>query len=90
MIVGLWSDTHNFPSIPLMKLSAYHKDIGDTVEFMEPGKYYDIVYLSKVFTETREPTGVVSDKVIRGGSGYDLENRLPEYVENRYPDYSLY
>ena len=25
-----------------------------------------------------------------GGSGYDLENRLPEEIEHCYPDYSLY
>lgn len=25
MKIGLWSDSHNFPSLPLMKLSAYHK-----------------------------------------------------------------
>jgi hypothetical protein len=29
-------DGHNFPNIPLMKLSAWHKQKGDTVEWYEP------------------------------------------------------
>ena len=29
-------DGHRFPSIPLMKLSAYHKSIGDQVEWYQP------------------------------------------------------
>ena len=32
MKIGLWSDSHNFPSVPLMKISAYHKSKGDDVE----------------------------------------------------------
>lgn len=34
MKIGLIDvDSHNFPNIPLMKISAYHKAIGDTVEY---------------------------------------------------------
>jgi hypothetical protein len=29
--IGLWSDAVNFPSLPLMKLSAYHKECGENV-----------------------------------------------------------
>lgn len=29
-------DGHNFPSLPLMKLSAWHKEDGDTVEWYDP------------------------------------------------------
>lgn len=37
MRVGLIDvDGHNFPNIPLMKLSAWHKQQGDTVEWYEP------------------------------------------------------
>ena len=32
-----------------MKLSAYHKSQGDTVEFVEENGHYDKVYLSKTF-----------------------------------------
>jgi len=39
-------DGHNFPNLPLMKLSAWHKRRGDKVEFYEPFNakhhgYYD-------------------------------------------------
>lgn len=49
MKIGIWSDTVGFPSLPLMKLSAYHKSLGDTVEFIQEGEHYDKAYLSKVF-----------------------------------------
>ena len=50
MKIDLWSDSHNFPSLPLMKLSAYHKSIGDEAEPFDHTKYYDLVYASKVFS----------------------------------------
>lgn len=34
MKIGLWSDSVSFPSLPLMKLSSYHKSLGDTVELI--------------------------------------------------------
>ncbi len=45
------SDRTRFPNLPLMKLSAYHKAKGDTVERFLPlaAHTYDIVYSSKVF-----------------------------------------
>ena len=32
-------DGHNFPNIPLMKLSAWHKKQGDSVEWYEQMKH---------------------------------------------------
>lgn len=92
MKVGLIDvDSHNFPNLPLMKLSAFHKNSGDDVEFVQDGGKYDLVYMSKVFTESTEPDiDFVAPKIIRGGSGYDLKNRLPYEIEHTYPDYSLY
>lgn len=50
MIVGLLDvDSHNFPNLPLMKISAYHKNLGDSVEFVQSGHNYDQVYISKIF-----------------------------------------
>ena len=54
-VIGLWSDSHNFPSVPLMKLSAYHKGQGDIVELLQEEGEYDLVYFSKVFSESSEP-----------------------------------
>lgn len=74
-----------------MKLSAYHKSLGDDVEMWSAdAQRYDIVYASKVFTFSKMPEIHNAEKLICGGSGFDLTNRLPDEVEHQYPDYSLY
>lgn len=94
MNIGLIDvDGHNFPNLALMKLSAWHKAQGDTVEWWDGFGQYDRVYMSKVFDETYspdipEPTNAV--EIVKGGTGYGLENRLPDEIEHIYPDYSLY
>lgn len=78
MRVGLIDvDGHNFPSLPLMKLSAWHKQQGDTVEWYEPLMHgfpnppFDKVYMSKVFSFTQDYQYFVNaNEVIKGGSGY--------------------
>ena len=50
MNIGLVDiDGHNFPNLALMKISAYHKSIGDSVSWVDIG-IYDRTYMSKVFT----------------------------------------
>ncbi len=79
MKIGLIDvDGHNFPNLPLMKLSAWHKAQGDTVEWYEPFKglieEYDKVYMSKVFSFTPDYTDPIYAKEIeRGGTGYCIE-----------------
>ena len=94
MKVGLIDvDSHNFPNLALMKISAWHKAKGDTVEWCLPLDRYDIVYQSKVFDETYSPDIEwipMADKIIRGGTGYGLDNTLPDEIEHMYPDYSIY
>ena len=94
MIVGLIDvDGHNFPNLALMKLSAWHKAQGDTVEWWSGFGEYDLVYMSKVFDSTYSPDAmepVNTRQIIKGGTGYGLDNRLPDEVEHIYPDYSLY
>lgn len=94
MVIGLIDvDDHHFPNLALMKLSAWHKSQGDTVEWWWGWGKYDRVYMSKVFDDiyspdVEEPLNAV--EIIKGGTGYSLDNRLPEEVEHIYPDYSLY
>lgn len=94
MNIGLIDvDGHNFPNLPLMKISAWHKKQGDRVEWAIPLEEYDIVYQSKVFDETysRDIDWIPrAKKVIKGGTGYGLDNILPDDIEHIYPDYSLY
>lgn len=71
-------DGHNFPNIPLMKISAWHKAQGDRVRWYEPFdgliEKYDKVYVSKVFSFTSEyQYPIYADEVQRGGSGYAIE-----------------
>ena len=90
-----------------MKLSAYHKSLGDDVEwYSQEETMYDLVYMSKVFSDEYSkdiPEPKNSIKVIKGGTGYaiklvdgkevyhkELDPSLPNYIEHIYPDYSIY
>lgn len=94
MKIGLIDvDGHHYPNLALMKLSAWHKSQGDTVEWWWGWGQYDRVYMSKVFDETYTPDipePVNAAEIIKGGTGYGLDNRLPDKIEHIYPDYSLY
>lgn len=94
MNIGLIDvDSHNFPNIALMKISAWHKAQGDSVEWCFPLAHYDIVYQSKVFDDTYSPDidwTPQADKIVKGGTGYGLDNTLPDEIEHIYPDYSIY
>ena len=94
MHIGLIDvDSHNFPNLALMKISAWHKKRGDTVEWAFPLAKYDIVYQSKVFDDTYSPDIEwipQAEKIVKGGTGYGLDNKLPDEIEHIYPDYSLY
>ena len=88
-----------------MKLSAYHKGQGDSVEWYDTlGGHYDVVYQSKVFSFSQDFQYFIdADKVVKGGTGYaiqlidgkekynkDLDHNLPVEVELMYPDTSIY
>jgi hypothetical protein len=64
-------DSHNFPSLPLMKLAAHHRTRGDSVSWAMPIDRYDVVYQSKTFTDTLDDPWVYqADQIIRGRPGY--------------------
>lgn len=86
------SDKTNFPNLALMKLSAFHKALGDSVKWYDPmfESSFDRVYSSKVFTFTKEDPYLWFEHLISGGSGYDLKSTLPDEVEHICPDYTLY
>ena len=95
MKIGLIDvDGHHFPNLALMKLAAWHKRRGDTVEWYEPliGGHYDKVYMSKVFTFTDDYMYPVNaDQIEKGGTGYKMYDKdLPEEIESTFPDYSIY
>lgn len=99
MRIGLIDvDGHHFPNLPLMKLSAWHKEHGDSVEWYNPLTAWldppDLVYVSKVFTFTDDyPHPINAGEVLHRGTGYFYPNGGPELsgeIEHIYPDYSLY
>ena len=95
-----------FPNLGLMKISAYHKQKGDTVEWYDAllGGHYDKVYVSKVFSFSPDyEYPINADEIVKGGSGYAIsivdgkevydktkDQSLPEEIEHIYPDYDLY
>lgn len=82
-----------YPNLALMKLSAWHKQRGDDVEWWWGFSQYDRVYMAKVFDETYTrdiPEPVNTHEIVKGGTGYGLDNKLPDEIEHIYPDYSLY
>lgn len=93
MNIGLIDvDGHNFPNLALMKISSYHKAKGDKVHFVHPLEVYDCVYKSKIFIFTPEKELIFdSQKIIKGGTGYDVKSQLPDFIESQTQlDYSLY
>ena len=87
---------HRFPNLVSMKLSGYHKELGDNVvlktdyENLVP---FDKVFISKVFTDTPVPDDVMTMPNIHyGGTGfvYDKAPKLPYEIEHHMPDYHLY
>lgn len=82
-------DGHGYPNLALMRISAYHKAKGDTVEWFMPLEHYDRVYASKVFTFTPDNPYLPPD-TIRGGIGYDPASSLPSEIEDMLPDYTIY
>ena len=87
---------HRFPNLACMKLSGYHKDAGDVVTLKTDYHgldAYDCVYLSKVFTDTAVPEGILAlPNLSYGGTGfyYGKAPPLPAEVEHHMPDYHLY
>ena len=107
MYIGLYDvDSHNFPNLALMKISAYHKQQGDIVEFATPLLHYDKIYVSKVFGDEYSSMTdfcLQADEIVYGGTGFaitiengkevyhkDRDKDLPPEIEHIYPDYDLY
>ncbi len=87
------------PNLAMMKLSRYFKEQGrkvilDRKESFLPGA--EAVYASCVFsfsssqTRTEELRRYYGQSLILGGSGVDIQMRLPDEIEKLPADYTLY
>lgn len=87
---------HRFPNLACMKISSWYKSQGHNVELLlnyDTIENYDKVFISKVFTDTEIPTGLLTLPWIEhGGTGfyYDKAQPLPYEIEHCMPDYHLY
>jgi len=90
--IGLFDVNSKYHNLALMKISAYHKQKGDEVEFYKPlwHSTYDKIYCSKIFTRANKNDNYRTDDMICGGSGIDIKRKLSQEIEHIRPDYSLY
>lgn len=92
--IGLITDSVA-PSLPLMKLSAYHKCIGDQVEIVTNYfEHYDKVYISKIFNLDLPNIKHLdyipqADEVECGGSGYAIKIINGKEIYNKESDQNL-
>lgn len=90
--IGLVSvDGHNFMNLALGRIAAYHKSLGDNVEWAMPmfGQY-DRVYMSKVFSFTPDCQDHYDCEIVKGGTGYGSFEELPAEIDRLQPDYSIF
>ena len=84
-------DDTSFPNLALMKLSAFHKRIGNQVTFNFLIGRYDEVFVSCVFSKNAyKVKNLPFDSLCMGGSGINLQEKLENVTEKTMPDYALY
>lgn len=91
-----WGST-SYLNLALGKLARWHTMQGDRVEWAKPidlfnREHYDIIYASKVFNfspdvDYREYS---YDKLVKGGTGYDIHSQLPTDIDRIQPLYELF
>ena len=87
---------HRFPNLVCMKESGYYKELGHNVKLLtnyEKLESYDLVLISKVFTDTPIDDAILNlPNVKYGGTGfyYDKAPKLDCEIEHHMPDYNLY
>lgn len=95
MKIRLLATDSKIPNLAIMKISTFYKKNGHDVDWYNPlfdSEDTDILYESKIFTFTPDYKYYpLNAEIIRGGTGIDIESRLPDDIENiKELDYSLY
>lgn len=99
MRVGLIQVDGKLPNLALMKLSSWHKNLGDERTIIKPSTIssllvkFDKVYISSIFLENKDFT----INLVRQFKNIDVEvggtyfpKTLPYEVEHTMPDYELF
>jgi hypothetical protein len=89
--IAIYDVDSKIPNLAIMKISAYHKQQGDDVEMYVPlfKDSYDKIYASKIFNFS-DGSLLDEEKMIIGGTGYNMMKNLPQEIEDLQPDYQLY
>lgn len=91
--IGLIDFDGKIPNLALMKLSTFYKSKGAQIFLNDIPKNIDKVYCSVLFTWNKEKASELKNlykNIVFGGTGWDLEIKLPEEIENSKPHYDLY
>lgn len=90
-VIALYDVDSKIPNLALMKISAYHKAMGDEVVSYDPlwKSTYDKIYASTIF-KFSDKSLLEPDIMEIGGTGWDIQKKLPDEIEAMSPDYSFY
>lgn len=96
--VVLYDIDSKIPNLALMKISRYYKQLGYHVELSKEIKYStaDRYFAGSVFhndkstKRIRQLIDIYGTDIEIGGSGFDLEKKLPAKIDGCFPDYDLY
>jgi hypothetical protein len=88
------------PNIVIAKESTHYKELGEKVILVTPNEIlgskrkFEKLIASAIFTKSKPICEKLKeqygDLIEIGGTGWDIEKKLPEEIENCKPDYDLY
>ena len=90
-VIALYDVDSKIPNLALMKISAFHKNLGHDVVKYDPlwKNTYDKIYASTIF-KFSDKSLLEPDIMEIGGTGWDINKKLPDEIEQQIPDYSFY
>ncbi len=90
MLIGLYNLEPKVENTAMMQVSEYHKNRGDQVEIYSPIFHhrYDRIYAFSIFSFTNKSG--IRRGMICGGTGFDIQSKLPDKIESCDLDYSIF
>jgi len=71
-------------NVAILKIAQYHINSGDNVKWYQPlfDQNIDKLYISKIFTFSKDLAYLPQCEIIKGGTGYDITSKLPSEIES--------
>jgi hypothetical protein len=88
MNIGLYNLEPSIVNVAMMKVSTYHKSLGDHVEKYNHLTTYDKIYAFSIFDFTDK--SYVTKDMICGGTGFNVTSKLPAEIDACDYDWSLF